>query len=92
MSWLGTPPEPSQYHDPAMLRLFFTDAAPERALTLAKQRIGECTGMPQFLEQRLGVARNPRRAARAGRGVLGQLTAAMLTEWVDLEAARTRRH
>lgn len=42
---------PSQYHDPAMLRLFFTDAAPERALTLAKQRIGELTGMLQFLEQ-----------------------------------------
>ena len=34
-----------------MLRLFFTDAAPERALTLAKQRIGELTGMLQFLEQ-----------------------------------------
>ncbi|MGP5007972.1 PadR family transcriptional regulator [Brachybacterium tyrofermentans] len=49
--WLGTPPEPSQYHDPAMLRLFFTDAAPERALTLAKQRIGELMGMLQFLEQ-----------------------------------------
>lgn len=50
VSWLGTPSEPAQYHDPAMLRLFFTDAAPELAMTLAKRRVGELSGMLQFLE------------------------------------------
>jgi DNA-binding PadR family transcriptional regulator len=51
VGWLGTPAEPSQYHDPAMLRLFFTDAAPDLALPLAKRRVGELKDMLRFLEQ-----------------------------------------
>lgn len=51
VAWLGQPPEPSQYRDPAMLRLFFMEAAPELVAPLARQRIAELTGTLQFLEQ-----------------------------------------
>ncbi|OYO02257.1 DNA-binding PadR family transcriptional regulator [Propionibacteriaceae bacterium ES.041] len=51
IDWLGRPPEPAQYHDPAMLRLFFTDAAPRLATPLARQRVRELTETLQFLEQ-----------------------------------------
>lgn len=49
--WLGTPGEAAQLHDPAMLRLFFTDAAPQEALPLARRRVTELTGMLEFLAQ-----------------------------------------
>lgn len=51
IEWLGQTPEPSQYRDPAMLRLFFMDAAPDLIVPLARQRIGELTATLQFLEQ-----------------------------------------
>ena len=51
IEWLGRAPEPSQYRDPAMLRLFFADAAPDLVAPLARQRIGELTATLEFLEQ-----------------------------------------
>lgn len=53
--WLGEAPEPAQYRDPAMLRLFFMNASPDLMVPLVHQRIGELTATLQFLEQpRLG--------------------------------------
>lgn len=49
--WLKETPDPSQYRDPAMLRLFFMDAAPELVSSLAQQRIRELTETLHFLEQ-----------------------------------------
>lgn len=51
VKWLSETPEPSQYFDPAMLRLFFSDAAPHLLTQLAEQRVGELTAQLQFLEQ-----------------------------------------
>lgn len=51
VAWLGETPEPSQYRDPAMLRLFFMDASPDLMEPLVHQRIGELTQTLQFLEQ-----------------------------------------
>ncbi|WP_327085525.1 PadR family transcriptional regulator [Nonomuraea sp. NBC_01738] len=49
--WLGEPPETSQYRDPAMLKLFFMDAAPELIEPLARRRAGELAATLRFLEQ-----------------------------------------
>lgn len=51
VEWLGQAPEPSQYRDPAMLRLFFMDAAPELIAALAQQRVTELAGTLHLLEQ-----------------------------------------
>ena len=51
VEWLGQAPEPSQYRDPAMLRLFFMDAAPEMITPLVRRRVAELTETLQFLEQ-----------------------------------------
>lgn len=51
VEWLREAPERRQIHDPAMLRLFFMDAAPELVADLARARIAELTGTVQFLEQ-----------------------------------------
>ncbi|MCR2816583.1 PadR family transcriptional regulator [Microbacterium jiangjiandongii] len=51
VQWLTETPEPSQYRDPAMLRLFFMDAAPSLITSLAQSRIRELTETLRFLEQ-----------------------------------------
>ncbi|GGS66963.1 PadR family transcriptional regulator [Nonomuraea spiralis] len=49
--WLGEPAEASQHRDPAMLKLFFMDAAPELIEPLARRRVEELSGTLRFLEQ-----------------------------------------
>ncbi|WP_127480707.1 PadR family transcriptional regulator [Nocardioides pantholopis] len=51
VAWLGQAAEPAQYRDPAMLRLFFMDAAPDLAAPLARQRVEELTAALEFLHQ-----------------------------------------
>lgn len=50
--WLETPPEPRAYHDPAMLRLFLMDAAPDATRRLADARVA-------ILEEELAVLEHP---------------------------------
>lgn len=51
IAWLRTQPDAAQYYDPAMLRLFFADAAPHLVEPLARRRVEELTMTLQFLEQ-----------------------------------------
>ncbi|MGJ3509834.1 PadR family transcriptional regulator [Enemella sp. A6] len=51
LDWLGQQPGAAQYYDPAMLRLFFTDAAPDLVAPLAQRRVEELIEMLDFLEQ-----------------------------------------
>lgn len=50
IAWLAQTPEPSQYRDPAMLRLFFAGAAPELVAPLAQQQVAQLSAELAFLE------------------------------------------
>ena len=49
IAWLGEPPEPAQYRDPAMLRLFFAGADPSIVGPLARRQVAQLSAEVEFL-------------------------------------------
>lgn len=50
-SWLAEPADPAQRRDPAMLKLFFSDASPDIVAGLAAHRVADLEKTITFLEQ-----------------------------------------